>query len=325
MEAQTIRFHATGGPEVLKAEAIDIGTCGTGQVLIKQTACGLNYLDTYQRSGAYPLPLPSGCGNEAAGVVEAIGPDVKDLKIGDRVAYAMGEPGAYASHRIFPAARLVKIPEGISDEIAAASMLKGMTTEYLLQRCAPLRPGHFALMYAAAGGVGLFAGQWAKAIGVNLIGVAAGEEKCALAKANGYHSVIDRTKEDVLMRVKEITGGKGLPVVYDSIGKATFETSMNCLQPRGVLVSFGATSGLPPAIEMPVLQKMGSLYVTRPTLGTYAASRADLDLSSGALFKHLKSGAVKPHIGHRYALAEAAQAHADLEAGKTQGSQVLVP
>ena len=210
---------------------------------------GLNYLDTYQRSGAYPLPLPSGCGNEAAGVVEAIGPDVKDLKIGDRVAYAMGEPGAYASHRIFPAARLVKIPEGISDEIAAASMLKGMTTEYLLQRCAPLRPGHFALMYAAAGGVGLFAGQWAKAIGVNLIGVAAGEEKCALAKANGYHSVIDRTKEDVLMRVKEITGGKGLPVVYDSIGKATFETSMNCLQPRGVLVSFGATSGLPPAID----------------------------------------------------------------------------
>ena len=325
MQAHVVRFHAVGGPEVLVAETIDVGPCGAGQVLIKQTACGLNYLDTYQRSGAYPLPLPSGCGNEAAGVVEAIGPDVKDLKIGDRVAYAMGEPGAYASHRIFPAARLVKIPEGISDEIAAASMLKGMTTEYLLQRCAPLRPGHFALMYAAAGGVGLFAGQWAKAIGVNLIGVAAGEEKCALAKANGYHSVIDRTKEDVLMRVKEITGGKGLPVVYDSIGKATFETSMNCLQPRGVLVSFGATSGLPPAIEMPVLQKMGSLYVTRPTLGTYAASRADLDLSSGALFKHLKSGAVKPHIGHRYALAEAAQAHADLEAGKTQGSQVLVP
>ena len=325
MEAQTIRFHATGGPEVLKAEAIDIGTCGTGQVLIKQTACGLNYIDTYYRSGAYPLPLPSGCGNEAAGVVEAIGPDVKELRIGDRVAYAMGDVGAYASHRIYPAARLLKIPEGISDEIAAASMLKGMTTEYLLQRCAPLRPGHFALMYAAAGGVGLFAGQWAKAIGVNLIGVAAGEEKCALAKANGYHTVIDRHKEDVLARVREITGGKGVPVVYDSIGKATFETSMNCLQPRGVFVSFGATSGLPPPVEAPMLQKLGSLYFTRPTLATYAGSRADLELSSGALFKHLKSGAVKPHIGHRYPLAEAAQAHADLEAGRTTGSQVLVP
>lgn len=325
MEANVIRFHETGGPEVLKPESIDIGTCAAGQVMIRQTACGLNYLDTYQRSGAYKLPLPSGCGNEAAGVVEAIGPDVRDLKVGDRVAYAMGEPGAYASHRIYSAARLVKIPEGISDEVAAASMLKGMTTEYLLQRCAPLRAGHFALMYAAAGGVGLFAGQWAKAMGVNLIGVAAGEEKCALAKANGYHSVIDRTKEDVLARVREITGGKGVPVVYDSIGKATFETSMSCLQPRGIFVSFGATSGLPPAVEASMLQKLGSLYFTRPTLATYAGSRADLELSSNALFKHLKSGAIKPHIGHRYPLAEAAQAHADLEAGRTLGSQILLP
>ena len=324
-QATVVRFHATGGPEVLVAETFDIGTCGAGQVLIKQTACGLNYLDTYQRSGAYALPLPSGCGNEAAGVVESIGPDVKDLKIGDRVAYAMGEPGAYASHRIFSAARLVKIPDGVSDEMAAASMLKGMTTEYLLQRCAPLRPGNFALMYAAAGGVGLFAGQWAKAIGVNLIGVAAGEEKCVLAKANGYHSVIDRTKEDVLSRVKEITGGRGVPVVYDSVGQATFETSMKCLIPRGVFVSFGATSGLPPPVEAPMLQKMGSLYFTRPTLATYTASRADLELSSAALFKHLKSGAIKPHIGHRYRLAEAAQAHADLEAGRTLGSQILLP
>jgi NADPH:quinone reductase len=325
MQANVVRFHEAGGPEVLKYESIDIGTCGAGQVLIKQTACGLNYLDTYQRSGSYKLPLPSGCGNEAAGVVEAIGPDVRDLKVGDRVAYAMGEPGAYASHRIFPAARLVKIPEGISDEIAAASMLKGMTTEYLLQRCAPLRAGHFALMYAAAGGVGLFAGQWAKAIGVNLIGVAAGAEKCALAKANGYHTVIDRTTDDVQARVREITGGKGVPVVYDSIGKATFETSINVLQPRGVFVSFGATSGLPPPVEASMLQKLGSLYFTRPTLATYAGSRADLELSSNAVFKHLKAGTVKPHIGHRYALADAAQAHTDLEAGKTQGSQILLP
>ncbi len=325
MQAQVVRFHAPGGPDVLKLETVDLDNCAAGQVLIKQTACGLNYLDTYQRSGAYVLPLPSGCGNEGAGIIEAIGPDVTGLKIGDRVAYAMGEPGSYASHRLYPAARLVKIPEGVSDEIAAASMLKGMTTEYLLQRCAPLRPGHFALMYAAAGGVGLFAGQWAKAIGVNLIGVAAGEEKCALAKANGYHTVIDRTKEDVRARVREITGGKGVPVVYDSIGKDTFETSMNCLAPRGVFVSFGATSGLPPPVEAPMLQKLGSLYFTRPTLATYAGTRADLELSSNALFKHLKSGALKPHIGHRYALADAAQAHTDLEAGKTSGSQILVP
>lgn len=325
MQAQVVRFHSPGGPEVLKLETIDLDSCGAGQVLIKQTACGLNYLDTYQRSGAYALPLPSGCGNEGAGVIEAIGPDVTGLKIGDRVAYAMGEPGAYASQRLYPASRLVKIPDGVSDEIAAASMLKGMTTEYLLQRCAPLRTGHFALMYAAAGGVGLFAGQWAKAIGVNLIGVAAGEEKCALAKANGYHTVIDRTKEDVRARVREITGGKGVPVVYDSIGKETFETSMNCLSPRGVFVSFGATSGLPPPVEAPMLQKLGSLYFTRPTLATYAGTRADLELSSGALFKHLKSGALKPHIGHRYALADAAQAHTDLESGKTSGSQILLP
>jgi NADPH:quinone reductase len=324
MQAQVVRFHATGGPDVLKLETVDLESCGAGQVLLKQTFCGLNYLDTYQRSGAYKLALPCGAGNEAAGVIEAIGPDVAGFKIGDRVAYAGGDPGAYASHRLFPAARLVKVPDGVSDEIAAASMLKGMTTEYLLQRCAPLRAGHFALMYAAAGGVGLFAGQWAKAIGVNLIGVAAGEEKCALAKANGYHTVIDRTKEDIHARVREITGGKGVPVVYDSIGKDTFETSMNCLSPRGVFVSFGATSGLPPPVEAPMLQKLGSLYFTRPTLATYCGTRADLELSSTTLFKHLKSGALKPHIGHRYALAEAAQAHTDLEAGKTSGSQLLV-
>ncbi len=325
MQAQVIRFHAPGGPEVLKLETIDLDSCSAGQVLIKQTACGLNYLDTYQRSGAYVLPLPSGAGNEAAGIIEAIGPDVTGFKIGDRVAYAMGEPGAYASHRLYPAARLVKVPDGVSDEIAAASMLKGMTVEYLFQRCAPLRPGHYALMYAAAGGVGLFAGQWAKAIGVNLIGVAAGEEKCALARANGYHTVIDRTKEDIRARVREITGGKGVPVVFDSIGKDTFETTMNCLSPRGVFVSFGATSGPPPPVEAPMLQKLGSLYFTRPTLATYAGTRADLELSSNTLFKHLKSGAVKPHIGHRYPLADAAQAHADLEAGKTTGSQILLP
>ncbi len=325
MQAQVVRFHQTGGPEVLKLETIELGEPGPGQVLLKQTACGLNFLDTYQRSGAYTLPLPSGAGNEAAGVVEAVGEGVTDLKAGDRVAYAGGEPGAYASHRIYPAGRLVKIPDGVSDEIAAASMLKGMTTEYLMMRCAPLKPGHFALMYAAAGGVGLFAGQWAKAMGVKLIGVAGGAEKCALARANGYVDVIDRNSEDIALRVREITGGAGVPVVYDSIGKATFETTMKCLSPRGIFVSFGATSGLPPPVEAPMLQKLGSLYFTRPTLVTYTAKRADLELSAGRVFKLLKSGALKPHIGHKYALADAAQAHTDIEAGKTSGSQLLIP
>ena len=325
MQAQVVRFHTTGGPEVLKLETIELDDPGPGQVLIRQTACGLNYLDTYQRSGAYALPLPSGAGNEAAGVVEKIGEGVTDLAIGDRVAYAGGDPGAYASHRIFPAARLVKVPAGVTDESAAASMLKGMTTEYLMMRCAPLKSGHFALMYAAAGGVGLFAGQWAKAMGVKMIGVAAGEEKCTLAKANGYHEVIDRNKEDIALRVREITGGAGVPVVYDSVGKATFETTLKCLSPRGVFVSFGATSGLPPPIEAPMLQKLGSLYFTRPTLVTYNAKRSDLELSAGRLFKLLGSGAVKPHIGNRYPLADAAKAHHDIEAGLTKGSQLLIP
>ena len=325
MQAQVVRFHQTGGPEVLQLETIELGEPGPGQVLVKQTACGLNFLDTYQRSGAYALPLPCGAGNEAAGVIEAVGEGVADLKAGDRVAYAGGEPGAYASHRVMPAARLVKTPDGVSDEIAAASMLKGMTTEYLMMRCAPLKPGHFALMYAAAGGVGLFAGQWAKAMGVKLIGVAGGAEKCALAKANGYVDVIDRNSEDIALRVREITGGAGVPVVFDSIGKATFETTMKCLSPRGVFVSFGATSGLPPPVEAPMLQKLGSLYFTRPTLVTYTAKRADLELSAGRVFKLLKSGALKPHIGHKYALGEAAQAHTDIEAGKTTGSQLLIP
>ena len=325
MQAQVVRFHETGGPDVLRLETIDIDDPGEGQVLLRQTACGLNFLDTYQRSGAYPMALPAVAGNEAAGVVEQVGPGVTSLAVGDRVAYAGGDPGSYASHRIFPADRVVKVPDNISDEVAAASMLKGMTTEYLLMRCAPLKSGHYALMYAAAGGVGLFAGQWAKAMGVRMIGVAGGAEKCALAKANGYHEVIDRNSENIAERVREITGGRGVPVVFDSIGKATFETTLACLSPRGIFVSFGATSGLPPPVEAPVLQRHGSLYFTRPTLHTYNAKRADLELSAGRLFKLLGSGAVKPNIGNRYALADAAQAHRDLEAGLTKGAQVLIP
>jgi NADPH:quinone reductase len=325
MKSHVVRFHQAGGPDVLKAETIDLAAPGHGQVLVRQTAIGINFLDTYQRSGAYPMPLPSGAGNEAAGVIEAVGADVAGLKPGDRVAYAGGEPGSYASHRLYPAARLVKLPSGVSDEAAAALMLKGMTTEYLFERCAPVKAGQFALMYAAAGGVGLVAGQWARDLGVKLIGVAGGKDKCKLAMDHGYHVVIDRNTEDVAARVKDITGGAGVPVAYDSIGKATFDTTMKVLAPRGVFVSFGATSGPPPAVEAGMLQKLGSLYFTRPTLQTYAASRADLEHSSGRLFQMVAKGAVKPFIGHRYKLVDAANAHRDLEAGKTIGSSLLMP
>ncbi len=325
MQIKAVRFHKTGGPEVLQLDTVELAEPAAGQVRVRHLAIGINYLDTYQRSGAYPIGLPSGAGNEAAGVVEALGAGVGDFKVGDRVAYAGGEPGAYATHRNFPAARLVKIPAGVSDEAAAALMLKGMTVEYLLERCAPLKAGKHALMYAAAGGVGLVAGQWARALGVKLIGVAAGPEKCALAKSNGYVEVLDRKKDDIVARVKELTAGAGVPVVYDSIGKATFETTLKCLSPRGFFVSFGATSGVPPPVEAATLQKLGSLYFTRPTLQTYAASRADLELSSNRLFELAAKGAVKPHIGHRYTLAEAGKAHADLEAGRTSGSSLIIP
>jgi NADPH:quinone reductase len=325
MQATAVLFHKAGGPDVLALEAIEVGQPGPGQVLLRQTAIGVNYLDTYQRSGAYVLPLPSGAGNEAAGVIEALGSGVHGFAVGDRVAYAGGAPGAYASHRLYPAERLVRLPTGVSDEAAAALMLKGMTVEYLLERCAPVKSGQYALMYAAAGGVGLVAGQWARALGIKLIGVAGGPEKCELALANGYTAVIDRSKEDIVTRVKELTGGAGVPVVYDSIGKATFDTTLKCLYPRGIFVSFGATSGAPPAVEAGVLQKLGSLYFTRPTLATYCASRADIELSSGRLFQMVASGAVKPQIGMRYPLADAATAHADLEAGRTTGSCLLMP
>jgi NADPH2:quinone reductase len=324
MKAEVVRYHKHGGPDVLQLDSIELPTPKAGEALVRQTAIGLNYLDTYQRSGAYQTPLPSTAGNEAAGVVEAVGPGVTIVKPGDRVAYS-GLAGAYATHRLCPADRLVQLPASVSDEAAAALMLKGTTVEYLFQRTYPLKAGEYALMYAAAGGVGLIAGQWAKAIGAELIGVAAGKEKCALAKANGYFAVIDRKTEDVLTRVKEITDGAGVPVVYDSIGKDTFETTLKCLKPRGFFVSFGATSGVPPPVEAATLQKLGSLYFTRPTLHTYNAARADLETSTDALFGMIARGAVKPHIGTRYKLGEAAKAHADLEAGRTSGSCLLIP
>jgi NADPH2:quinone reductase len=323
--ANAIRMNTQGAPDVLQLQQVEIGAPGPGQVLIRQTACGLNFLDVYHRSGAYPLPLPSGCGSEAAGIIEAVGPDVTSFREGDRVAYQGGEPGAYADRRIVPTTRLARIPDGVSDEAAAAVLLKGMTVEYLLNRCVSLQPGNFALMYAAAGGVGLLAGQWAKHLGINLIGVAAGEEKCEQARANGYFQVIDRKREDILARVKEITGGKGVPVVFDSVGKATFDTSIDTLAPRGIFVSFGATSGPPPAVEASLLQKKGSLYFTRPPLATYSGSPEEYAASSAAVFDLVAKGVLKPTIGQRYPLAEAAQAHRDLESGQTTGSTILVP
>jgi len=325
IEARVMRFAAPGGPDVLKLETMTVPAPAPGEVLVRHTAIGLNYQDTYHRSGFYPLPLPSGVGTEAAGVVEAVGPGVTDLRAGDRIVYAGGTPGAYATHRVLPAARAVKIPDGLSDEVAAAVMLKGMTVEYLLNRCYAVKPGQFVLFYAAAGGVGLIAGQWGRHLGATMIGVAGGAEKCRLAREHGYAEVIDRTREDVVERVKAITGGAGVPVVYDSVGKASFESSLKSLAPRGFFVSFGTTTGAPPPVEAGLLQKQGSLYFTRPTLVTYTAAREELVASAAAVFDMVGRGAVSVRIGARYPLADAVRAHTDLEGGRTVGSSILLP
>jgi NADPH:quinone reductase len=325
MTARAIRIETQGKPDVLKLQEVDIGSPGPGQVLLRQTACGLNFLDVYPRSGAYPLPMPSGIGSEAAGVIEAVGEDVTSFRAGDRVAYQGGEPGAYAQMRVVPVTRLVKLPDDVSDEDAAAVLLKGMTVEYLLNRCVQLRPGDFALMYAAAGGIGLLAGQWAKHLGINLIGVAAGEEKCERARASGYFTVLDRNRDDIVARVKDITGGRGVSVVFDSVGKSTFDATIECLAVRGIFVSFGATSGPPPAVEASLLQKKGSLYFTRPTLLHYCGTPEDYAASAKAVIELVSKGVLKPAIGQRYALADAARAHQDLESGHTSGSTILIP
>lgn len=323
MHAQAIRIQAPGGPEVMVLQQVDVPAPGPGQVRLRHHAIGVNYIDVYLRTGLYPMPLPMGAGTEGAGVVEAVGPDVTQWRVGDRVAYAGGDPGAYSEARLFLAARLVAIPESVSFEIAAASMLKGMTTEYLLDRCVSLKAGDHALMYAAAGGVGLFAGQWARARGIHLIGVAAGPEKCALATKFGYAHVIDRKREDIVARVKEITGGEMLPVVFDGVGKQTFTTSLDCLAPRGIFVSFGSSTGVVPPIDAGDLARRGSLYFTRPSLANYVTTTADLQASAGALFDMIASGAVIPQIGRCYKLADAVQVHRDLEAGETTGSTVI--
>jgi len=321
---KAVRFHKTGGPEVLVYEDVDVGAPGEGQARVKNNAIGLNFIDTYHRSGLYPLPLPSGLGLEGAGVVEALGPGVDYLKAGDRVAYAGGPPGSYSEVRLIPADRLVKIPDGITDMQAAAMMLKGLTAQYLIRSTFPVKAGQTVLFHAAAGGVGLIAGQWLKALGVTTIGTVGSDDKAKLAKAHGYDHTIVYTRENFAERVKEITGGAKLPVVFDSVGKDTFMGSLDCLQPRGMLVVFGNGSGPVTGFDLNLLSK-GSFYVTRPTLMTYTSKRADLVAASNELFDVVKSGKVKIEVNQKFALKDAKQAHLDLEGRKTTGSTVLVP
>ena len=319
-----IILHKNGGPEVLAWEDIAVAKPGPGEVLLRQTAIGLNFIDVYHRTGLYAITLPGSIGSEAAGVVEEIGEGVTDLAVGQRVAYAGGAPGAYVEKRIMAADRLVPLPDGIDDKVAASIMLQGMTTEYLLERTYKVKKGDTILFHAAAGGVGLLAVQWAKSLGATVIGTVGSAAKAELAKAHGADHVIDYSQEDFVARVKEITGGKGVPVVYDSVGKDTFLKSLDCLSPFGLMALFGASSGAVPDFNPGILAGKGSLYLTRPTLATYAAKVEDLRHSAKRLFDQVLSGAVKPNIGQTYKLSEAAQAHTDLEARKTTGSTVLI-
>jgi len=321
-----IRIHKTGGPEVLQWEEVSIAAPAAGECQLRHKAVGLNYIDTYHRTGLYPLPMPSGIGLEAAGVVEAVGPGVTEFKVGDRVAYANGPLGAYSEVKNHPADRLVKVPDGISFEQAASMMLQGLTVQYLLRRL-HLTPkaGDTVLWHAAAGGIGLIACQWARALGVNVIGTVSSQEKAALAKEHGAAHTIDYTKEDFQARVMEITGGRKVPIVYDSVGKDTFMKSLDCLQPRGLMVSFGNASGAVGPTDLGILAAKGSLYITRPTLISYTAKRDELVAAAKELFDMVLSGKVKVSPRQSYALKDAAQAHRDLEARKTTGSTVLVP
>jgi len=323
--ANAIRIHQTGGPEVLQLETVVVGDPGPGEARVRHTAVGLNYIDTYQRSGLYKVALPSGMGSEAAGVVEAVGAGVTDLKAGDRVAYSGGPLGAYSDVRVMPVDRLVKVPEGVSDRSAATLMLKGLTVQYLLRQTYPVKAGETILLHAAAGGIGLIACQWARALGATVIGTVGSDAKAELAKANGCTHTIVYTRENFVERVKEITGGKGVPVVYDAVGKDTFPGSLDCLSPRGLFVSFGNASGPVPPFELLLLSQKGSLYVTRPTLFTYTSTRAALVKMAEEMFALVQSGKLKNDPRQTYALKDAAQAHRDLESRKTSGSTVLLP
>ena len=322
---KAIRIHQAGGPEVLQYEDVDIGDVGPDEVRLKHTAIGLNFIDVYQRSGMYPIgDLPKTLGMEAAGVIEEVGADVEGFAVGDRVAYAMGL-GSYAEERVWGTDRLVKLPDAIDDQTAAAMMLQGMTVYYLLNRTYRVKSGDTILFYAAAGGVGLIACQWAKHLGATVIGCVGSEEKAELAKANGCDHPILYRDENLPERVKEITGGKGVPVVYDSIGKDTFEDSLDCLRPFGLMVSFGSASGPVDPFNIALLGPKGSLHVTRQTLATHTATRELLDECAGAVFDVVQGGQIKINVNQTHPLAETAQAHIDLEARKTTGSTVLLP
>jgi NADPH2:quinone reductase len=323
---KAIRIYEQGGPDVMKWEDVELPPPGAGEVRLRHEAVGLNYIDTYHRGGVYKMPLPTGLGSEAAGVVEAVGSGVAEFTVGDRVAYAVGAPlqpvGSYAEARNIPAARVVKIPDGIASETASAMMLKGMTVSYLLKRTYKVKAGDTVVFHAAAGGVGLIACQWLNVLGVTMIGTAGSDEKCELAKAHGAQHCINYNKEDFVARVKEITGGKGVPVVYDSVGRDTFDKSLDCLSMFGTMVTFGNSSGPVPPIDL-ASKLRGHLFATRPSLGPYTAARSDLVSLANDLFDVVKSGRVKIDINQRYALKDAVQAHKDLESRKTTGSTVF--
>jgi len=320
-----IRIHAQGGPEVMRFEEVAVGDPGPGEARVRHTAVGVNYIDTYHRSGLYKLALPSGLGMEAAGTVEAVGAGVDWVAPGDRVAYCNGPVGAYSDARVMPADRLVKVPEGVADRVAATLMLKGLTVQYLFRQTYKLKAGDTILFHAAAGGVGLIACQWARALGVTMIGTVGSDEKAALAKANGCTHTIVYTRENFVERVKALTDGKGVPVVYDSIGKDTFPASLDCLSARGLWVSFGSASGAVPPFDILMLSQKGSLYATRPTLATYGAKREDLVTMSAEMFDLVRAGRIVSEPRQVVALKDAADAHRALQSRATSGATILVP
>lgn len=324
MKATRVVVPEQGAPDVMVLETVELAPPGPGEIQVEQTAIGLNYMDIYQRSGAYPLSLPSPLGLEAAGRVTAVGPGVTEFAIGDRVAYGP-VLGAYASHRNLPAARAVAVPEGISDETAAAVLMKGTTVEYLLNRTHKVGKGENVLFWAASGGVGQLAGQWGAHLGARMIGVTSGKENCRAILDVGYADAIDRTSEDVVSRVMELTDGAGVPVVYDSVGAASFDASIKCLSTYGLFVSFGATTGEAPPVPPSLLQHSGSLYFTRPTLADYIKKREDLVHAASEVFRLVQEGVLTANINQRHALSDVVEAHRDLEAGRTTGSTILTP
>lgn len=321
---KAIRFEKTGGPDVLEYRDVELAPPSPGQVRVRHTAIGVNFIDTYHRSGLYPLSLPSGLGMEAVGQIEALGSGVTGLSIGDRMGYCGGPIGAYAEAANVPAERLIKLPAGVSDEVAAAAMLKGMTAQYLLKRTYPVKKGETILFHSAAGGVGLLAGQWAKYLGATVIGTVGSDDKIALAKSRGYDHVVNIRNPDWVKKVRALSGG-GVPVVYDSVGKDTWQGSLDCLKPRGMLVSFGNSSGAVPPFEPALLSAKGSLYLTRPTLAHYIATRNELQETTDDLFDVIAKGVVTVEINQRFSLADARLAHEALHSRQTTGATILIP